>query len=289
MLAWVQLQEDGVTSQVDRLNLKTSSGMVRLPGNRFVMGSPRPAPADQRPSHPVLVDPIWFDEAPVTNRQFAEFVEDTGYITSAERAGKSKVYDPLQGKWQIVFGANWKHPKGPDSTNVSREDYPVVHISWYDATAFATWAGKRLPTEAEYEMAARAGLSDSRYAWGQELQPTKMFQANYWQGPLPGENRGEDGFLGLSPVKSYPPNRFGLYDMAGNVWQWCADWYQPDYYGQSPTKNPVGPTQGESRVCRGGSWLTTVTDPDQDSLQVAYRNHAPPNQTSNQTGFRCVR
>jgi len=271
------------------LPVEKSAGMIHIPGGAFVMGSTSPATADQRPAHTIHIDSFWLDQTPVTNRQFEQFAQRTGYQTTAEQQGYSQVYNPITGAWQKIQGADWQHPKGPTSSLVGRQNYPVVHVSWYDAVAFAAWAGKRLPTEAEYEFAARAGVDDCRYPWGRTLKTYQQFQANYWQGPFPGKNRGEDGFLGLSPVKTYPPNRFALYDIAGNAWQWCADWYQADYYGHSPTKNPTGPTRGENRVRRGGSWLTRVTDIDNDPLRVANRNHAPPTQTSNQTGFRCVR
>lgn len=274
---------------LDPLSVETSAGMIHIPGGTFVMGSPRPATADQRPAHAIQISAFWLDATPVTNRQFARFVQQTGYQTTAQRQGESRVFDPLTGTWHQVKGADWQHPKGPTSSLMGREDYPVVHVSWYDATAYAAWAGKRLPTEAEYEFAARAGISDCRYPWGRELMPNQQYQANYWQGSFPGGNRGDDGFFGLSPVKTYPPNRLALYDIAGNAWHWCADWYRPDYYGYSPTNNPTGPADGESRVRRGGSWLATVTDPDNDPLRVAHRDHAPPSQTTNHTSFRCVK
>lgn len=282
------LQPDNVENPtLPRLSLEISSGMVHIPAGTFVMGSPRPHPADQRPAHTLQVNSFWLDQTPVTNRQFAQFVKQTGHQTTAERLGYSQVFDPHTGVGQQVNGANWQHPKGPISSLAGRDDYPVVHVSWYDAAAYAEWAGKRLPTEAEYEYAAQGGISDTRYHWGRELAPHKQYLANYWQGTLSAGNRGDDGFWGLSPVKTYPANRFALYDITGNAWQWCADWYQPNYYGYSPIQNPTGPTEGETRVRRGGCWLSTATDNDQ--LRVAHRNHAPPNQTSNQTSFRCAK
>lgn len=268
------------------LALDTSAGMVLIPAGTFVMGSPRPNSADQRPAHTLQIDSFWLDETPVTNRQFAQFVGQTNHQTTAERQGHSQVFDPHTGIGQQVIGANWQHPKGSTSSLAGRENYPVVHVSWYDANAYAAWANKRLPTEAEYEFAARGGINDSRYPWGHELTPRKQYRANYWQGTFPGGNQSDDGFLGLSPVKTYPPNRFALYDIVGNAWQWCADRYQPDYYGHSPTKNPVGPTQGENRLRRGGSWLSTATN---HQLRIAHRSPALPSQTSNQTSFRCAK
>ena len=273
----------------DPLPLEKTAGMVCIPSGSFVMGSPRSAVDDQRPAHAVQVDSFWLDEAPVTNREFTRFVEQTGYVTTAERVGRSQVFNAITGQWQDVVGADWQHPKGPDSSLVGRQEYPVVHVSWYDAAAYAAWAGKRLPTEAEYEYAARAGIDDCHYPWGNELLDKQQYRANYWQGQFPGENSGKDGFLGLAPVKSFSPNRFTLYDLAGNVWQWCADRYQQDYYGQSPASNPTGPTTGETRVRRGGCWLTKVTDMKSNPLRVAHRDHASPRHTSNHTGFRCVK
>ena len=276
-------------SLIEEFAVETTAGMAYIPGGTFVMGSPRPATVDQRPAHSVDIDPFWLDQTPVTNRQFAIFIQQTDFQTTAERQGHSQVHDPFNGNWKRIEGADWKHPKGPNSSLAGRLDYPVVHISWYDATAYATWAGKRLPTEAEFEFSSRAGIGDHRYPWGNNLKQDHQYRANYWQGQFPGKNHGDDGFFGLAPVKSFPPNQFALYDIAGNVWQWCADRYQADYYARSPTNNPTGPTEGETRVCRGGSWLATVNNPDNDPLQVAFRNHAPPSQTSNQIGFRCAK
>jgi sulfatase modifying factor 1 len=267
--------------------ITVADGMARLPGGSFAMGSPEATHNDQRPVHHVSLAGFWLDTHPVTNRQFVQFVEFTKYLTTAERRGSSLVFDRDSGDWQETTGANWRHPRGPQDSLVGKEDYPVVHVSWFDAVAFASWANKRLPTEAEYEYAARSGLVDCQYPWGRELAPRGRVLANYWQGRFPQTDLGIDGFQGISPVGIYPPNRWGLYDMAGNVWCWCADWYEAEYYGQSLPKNPTGPTTGTQRVRRGGSWLSSAHH--DGGLLVVHRDHASPEQTTNHTGFRCAR
>lgn len=267
--------------------IRVAGGMARLPGGRFAMGSPDATDRDQRPVHQVALPGVWLDTREVTNRHFAQFVELTKHKTTAERRGRSLVFDPALGTWKEVAGASWRHPRSAEDSLVGKEDYPVVHVSWYDAAAFAAWAGKRLPTEAEYEYAARAGLSDCLYPWGRELAPDGFRRANGWQGWYPQEDRGHDRSKGLSRVGAYPPNRWGLYDMAGNVWCWCADWYAADYYGQSASRNPTGPSNGLERVRRGGSWLSSANH--DGALLVAHRDHAPPETTTNHTGFRCAR
>jgi sulfatase modifying factor 1 len=267
-------------------DIRVVDGMARLPGGSFAMGSADSAP-DQRPVHRVKLSRFWLDAHPVTNRQYAEFVEATQHKTTAEARVNSLVFDPTTAAWQEVAGADWRHPRGPNDSLVGKEDYPVVHVSWFDAVAYATWAGKRLPTEAEFEYAARAGLADCRYPWGRSLLPDNKLMANFWQGGAEQPDRGLDGFAGLAPVGSYPANRWGLCDMAGNVWCWCADWYAPDAYGQSLSRDPQGPATGTERVRRGGSWLSPA--PYDGALEVSERGHAPPEQSTNHTGFRCAR
>lgn len=251
------------------------------------MGSEQPHDHDARPLHRVLIESFWLDAAPVTNAQFAAFIAATQTTTSAERRGKSLVFDGSVGTWREVSAANWRHPTGPESSLIGRDDYPAVQVSWYDAVAYAEWAGKRLPTEAEMEYSARGGLAECLYPWGRTLQPGGTFQANYWQGTFPKHDDGADGFRGLGPVGQYPPNRFALYDMAGNCWQWCADWYASDYYGHSPAKNPGGPATGQDRARRGGCWTSTASAGS--GLRVWQRDYAPPGQSTNHTGFRCAR
>jgi formylglycine-generating enzyme required for sulfatase activity len=196
--------------------------------------------------------------------------------------------------WKTVAGADWRHPEGPGSDLKGREKHPVVHIAYADAVAYAKWAGKRLPTEAEWEFAARGGLDRKPFAWGHELQPQGKHMANVWQGTFPVRNTKEDGFAGTAPVGSFPPNGFGLHDMAGNVWEWCADWYTEDYYVNSPKRNPKGPDYGRDphdgapkRVRRGGSFLCDVEVCS--AYMMGVRGRGEPNSPSSHCGFRCVR
>ena len=229
-------------------------GMVWIPGGTFWMGCDACDMPDAAPAHQVAVDGFWMDKTPITNAQFEKFVKATGYKTVAERKPDPKDFPgapadklvpgcavftppsheaPLDNPyawWQYVPGANWKNPEGPGSSINGREDHPVVHIAWEDADAYAKWAGKRLPTEAEFEFAARGGLDRKLYSWGDELKPGGKWMANIYQGSFPSKNTAEDGYGATSPVTAFPPNNFGLYDMAGNVWQWCSDWYRPDYF-----------------------------------------------------------
>lgn len=266
--------------------VKLSYGMVWIPAGEFVMGDRHLPAADCRPIHVVWLDGYWIDQHPVTNAEFRRFVEATGYVTTAEQVGWSMVFDATTRRWQQLAGADWRHPRGPRSTLLGADTHPVVHVSWHDATQFARWAGKRLPTEAEYERAARGGLLEARYAWGDEVPTREQARANFWQGKFPHEDRGIDGFTSLAPVAQYPPNRFGLFDMAGNTWCWCGDWYDGQYYLTSSSRNPTGPREGAERVLRGGSWLSTLEAPDQ--LAVAARHHALPTISSCDIGFRCV-
>lgn len=274
------------------IDLPATEDMVQLPGGTFFMGSPNSSAAagsrvDSQPRHQVRLPPYWLDARPVTNRQFEQFVERTDYETEAERRGWSLVFDRKLATWREVVGVHWRHPESPDSSLVGRENFPVVHVTWQDAASYAAWANKRLPTEAEFEYAARGGLSDCQYPWGREQRLSEDYLANGWQGHFPEQDLGLDGFLGTSPVAHFPPNRFGLYDMAGNVWQWCADWYSPEYYAASLTDQPLGPSTGSERVRRGGSWLSAVNYGG--DLRLDYRDHAPPTESTNHTGFRCAR
>lgn len=268
------------------------------------MGSDRFYP-EERPRRHVRVDGFWIDETPVTNRQFAAFVAATGYRTLAEtppnpvhypgmppemaRAG-SLVFQPPQGavdlddfrqSWQFQFDANWMQPLGEGSSVAGLEDHPVVHIACADAEAYAAWAGKSLPTEAEWEYAARAGL-DAEFAWGDEVAPEGRMLANYWQGEFPRENRMLDGWERTSPVRSFPANAFGLYDMIGNVWEWTASPFAK--YPLDPTTLFTPPSDPTStRVTRGSSWLSLP-----DSIEASKRLAEPPSATSKDLGFRCV-
>ncbi len=267
--------------------IKIVAGMVRVPGGEFWMGNDYAGQLDQRPMHPVRIDTFWLDRCEVTNRQFAAFVAATGYRTTAEQIGQSHVFDPHAKAWRLCKGADWQHPLGPDSMILGREDDPVVHVSWHDAVAYARWAGKRLPTEAEWEYAARGGLFDADYPWGRTEKIDGRYQANAWQGWFPDEDLGRDGFRGPAPAGSFAPNRFGLCDMAGNVWEWCSDWYSADAYQRSGGENPRGPSEGRERVRRGGSWL--CADNSSEGLCVSTRNSGSPRASSNHVGFRCAR
>jgi formylglycine-generating enzyme required for sulfatase activity len=258
-------------------------------------------PADgEVPVHDVELGPFWIDAAAVTNAQFASFVKDTGHITDAERFGSSAVFHlavnsphhrlvqrvPGAPWWIEVEGAHWRRPEGEWSTISGRQDHPVVHVSWRDAVAYAAWAGKRLPTEAEWEYAARGGLDSQRYAWGDTLTPRGVWQCNIWQGAFPGENTAEDGWLTTAPAKSFGRNGFGLWNVAGNVWEWCADWFDAQYYRNSPDRDPRGPDAGVSRVMRGGSYL--CHDSYCNRYRVAARSSNTPDSSSANLGFRCA-
>ncbi len=264
-----------------------SEGMVLIPGGGFRMGNNLSRAASERPQHDVKVSSFWMDAQEVTVAQFAEFNKATGYVTTAQRKGQAWVFVPGRKQWVQTQGADWQHPLGPHSTTVGFESLPVTQVSWHDAAAYAAWAGKRLPTEAEWEYAARGGLFDADYPWGREEKPDEAYQANYWQGWFPDQDLGRDGFRGLAPVKSYPPNRFGLYDMAGNVWEWCADWYAPDAYQSAAAVDPTGPREGTRRVQRGGSWL--CAENASAGLRVWTRGREAPDTCHNHVGFRCAR
>ena len=320
-------------SEVSKPSLPPPPGMVLIPGGEFSMGcaDPRELPhggpdpmADARPIHRVRVDGFWMDRVEVTNRQFAEFVKATGYVTVAERtptaaefpgapaenlvAGSVVFTPPAQPVpldnhyrwWSYVKGANWRHPEGPSRGIDDRADYPVVQVAYADAEAYARWAGKRLPTEAEWEFAARGGMPNQLYAWGNELQPGGKWMANIWQGRFPLKDSAEDGFAGIAPVAKFPPNPYGLFDMAGNVWEWCSDWYRADAYSNiaaagEVARNPQGPgasydpaEPGQAkRVHRGGSFL--CTEQYCTRYMIGTRGKGEVSTGSNHLGFRCVK
>ncbi|HZZ77330.1 MAG TPA: formylglycine-generating enzyme family protein [Gemmataceae bacterium] len=299
------------------------AGMVWVPGGLFYMGIDDAA-FDDADLHGVYVDGFWMDKTEVTNEQFAKFVDATKYVTDAEKPVNPRDFPEVpakewtpeklkpfsivfecprpgeydlathQGWWDARKGACWKHPEGPKSTIKGREKYPVVHISYNDAIAYCNWAKRRLPTEAEWEFAARGGLDRKLFPWGDEPKPDGKWMCNIWQGKFPVENTREDGFEGAAPVGSFPPNAFGLHDMSGNVWEWCADWYQATYYMKSPRNNPKGPDSGfdlsevaQKRVQRGGSFLCA------DNYCVRYvlgtRGKGEIGSSANHIGFRCVK
>jgi formylglycine-generating enzyme len=297
--------------------------MVWIPGGTFRMGSDRHYP-EEAPAHRVTVDGFWIDRSPVTNREFRKFVNATGYVTFAEKKPDPKdypgalphmlkagslVFTPPKHAvdlsdwsqwWDFKFGANWRRPYGPRSSISGLVDHPVVHVAYCDAEAYAQWAGKALPTEAEWEFAARGGLDGKPYVWGDEFRPHGKFMANTFQGHFPDKNTGEDGFLSTSPVKAFPPNGYGLYGMAGNVWEWVSDWYRPDYYAQLAAAggiahNPKGPIDSFDpmqpgaikRVQKGGSFL--CTDQYCSRYMPGGRGKGEPDTGTNHTGFRCIR
>lgn len=260
--------------------------MVLLPGGRFRMGSDASSYQSERPAHEVSLRPFWLDRHEVTRAGFAQFVRETGHRTTAEIQGWAPVFNPKTDDWEALAGADWKHPRGA-SGRTADEDGPVTQVSWEDAAEYARWAGKRLPSEAEWEYAARGGLVGASFPWGNDLVPQGVYRSNFWQGPYPTHNSGADGFRGPSPVGSYPPNALGLYDMSGNVWEWCADWFSQSYYKKSPFGNPQGPESGAERVQRGGSWFCS---PDaMPGYMVFSRMSAPPAAMYPHLGFRCAR
>lgn len=302
----------------DRPTSDAPPGMVWVPGGQFSMGG-EPQFADAQPVHLVYVDGFWMDRTEVTNAEFQQFVEATGYTTVAERAPTAEeipgaspeqlvagsiVFQPpdeavplndIRGWWGYVPGADWRHPEGPESHLEGRQDHPVVHVAWEDAAAYARWADKRLPTEAEWEFAARGGLDRQRYVWGSRAPGGDRWPANIWQGHFPNENTQADGFVRTAPVGSFEPNGFGLFDMSGNVWEWCADWYRPDYYEISARRNPRGPTDSydpdepgiAKRVQRGGSFL--CSDQYCTAYRPGVRGKGDVKSSAAHLGFRCVR
>jgi sulfatase modifying factor 1 len=297
--------------------------MVFIPGGRFNMGSDRHYP-EEAPVRPVSVAGFWMDPLAVTNRQYAAFVAATGYLTVAERPLDPAAYpdsipelmlpgalvftkpkrpvdlQDMRNWWRYVPGTSWRHPEGPGSTIKGRENYPVVHVAYEDALSFAQWAGKELPTEAEWEFAARGGLDGAEYCWGDEFKPRGKFMANTWQGTFPHENTREDGYERLAPVGAFPANGYGLYDMAGNVWQWTCDWYTATATAHDCCSvNPQGGLREESydprqpRVCiprkvvKGGSFLC--------ARNYCHRYRPPARQPQmvdsamSHLGFRCIR
>lgn len=290
---------ENITSSPD-----SREGMVLLPGGTFLMGtSDREGfPEDgEGPVRQVAVDSFYIDVTAVTNDQFAKFVSATGYRTEAEVFGWSYVFHsfvtprskeqgsravPYTPWWLAVEGADWSHPEGVGSQVGDRGDHPVVHVTWNDAVAYCRWAGKRLPTEAEWEFAARGGLVQKRYPWGDELKPGGEHRCNIWQGKFPDVNHASDGYEGTAPVRAYLPNGYGLYNMAGNVWEWCADWFDRDYHSVGDAVNPRGRRVSDMRSMRGGSYLCHKSYCNR--YRVAARNKNTPDSSSGNTGFRCV-
>jgi len=308
-------------------DIRRVSGMVWIPGATFVMGNNH-GPPDEAPRHAVALDGFWIDTTEVTNAQFKTFVDATGYVTLPEkkpelrslREGsdieKLSILEemnqpgsicslPISSRdeidergayswWQYLPGANWRHPEGPDSTISDRLHHPVVHLSWLDVQEFCKWANKKLPTEAQWEYAARGGHDGRVYPWGNTRQPNGEWLQNIWQGEFPVEDTGEDGHTSTAPVASFTPNDFGLYDMSGNVWEWCSDYYHPDYYFNSTIHNPAGPSESWDpqepdiikRVQRGGSFM--CSDQYCIGYRVAARMKGEVDTGAFHTGFRTI-
>jgi formylglycine-generating enzyme required for sulfatase activity len=318
-------------SSIIRDGHMSTDGMVLIPSGTFMMGSDNnESSQDEYPKHRVEIDSFYMDITEVTNAQFKKFVDATGYVTTAERkpdwdelkktlppgtpkpsddmlVPASLVFKETKGPvqlndysqwWNWVPDANWRHPTGPGSNLEGKDNYPVVHVSWFDAMAYCKWAGKRLPTEAEWEFAARGELINNIYPWGNEQVNDGKAKANSWEGKFPYHNEKKDGYVTSAPVKSYMPNGYGLYDMAGNVWEWCSDWYNADYYKLLENKitiNPKGPDKSldpddpytPKKSLRGGSFLCN------NSYCSGYRNarrmKSSPDTGLEHTGFRCVK
>jgi len=329
-LALVAFSSAYVMSRIHDDAAGSPPGMVLIPGGEFVMGTDDPtSPRNERPAHRVKVDGFWMDDHEVTNAEFRQFVAATGYVTTAERypdwdemkkqlgpgADKppsellvpgSMVFTPTRGPvplndsgqwWKWVPGACWKHPEGPESNLNGRDDHPVVQVSWDDAVAYCKWVGKRLPSEAEWEFAARGMLADKKYLWGDDPPTNENLPANIWQGDFPHRNLKLDGYERTAPVRSYPANGYGLYDMAGNVWEWCSDWYHFEAYARLGTGlivNPQGPSQFldprepyvPKRVIRGGSFLCHVSYCE--GYRPGARRGIAQDTGMSHIGFRCV-
>ncbi|WP_345949933.1 formylglycine-generating enzyme family protein [Mucilaginibacter sp. PAMB04274] len=308
-------------------DLKAHTGMVWIAGGTYQMGGDNnEASADEYPKHRVAVGGFWMDATEVTNAEFEAFVKATGYITTAEKkpdwnelkkqmppdtpkppdslmVAASLVFHPTKNEvnlndysqwWTWQKGADWRHPHGPGSSIEGRSNYPVTQVSWFDAQAYCRWAGKRLPTEAEWEWAARGGLPGKVYPWGNEPVTAGIAKANIWEGNFPYKNTLKDKYYLASPSKTFKANGYGLYDMAGNVWEWCNDFYHPDYYRTSPTKNPQGPQNSfdpqepyaVKRVIRGGSFL--CNNSYCSGFRVARRMKSTEDSGMEHLGFRCV-
>jgi len=316
-----------------RPEMDPPKGMVWIPGGEFSMGCENPTSKphggpdpmnDTRPIHRVYIDGFWMDSTEVTNSQFEEFVNATNHVTIAEKVPKaedfpgapvenlvagSTVFAPPESAvpldthyrwWSYVPGANWRHPTGPGSDLVGKDSFPVIHIAYEEADAYARWAGKRLPTEAEWEFAARGGEAGKLYTWGDDFRPEGKWMANIYQGKFPVRDIAEDGYQGIAPVAQFPPNKYGLFDMGGNVWEWCSDWYRADFYNSlsktnAVSKNPIGPSSSfdpaepdqPKRVHRGGSFL--CNEQYCTRYMVGTRGKGEISTASNHCGFRCVK
>jgi formylglycine-generating enzyme required for sulfatase activity len=302
-----QLYESRVASESRvRATAGSIQGMQKLDGGRFLMGTDSSHAFEkdgEGPVRTVVLDAFYLDIHPVTNAQFSEFVRAAEYRTESERLGWSFVFQghipperyhelvlatvPGAHWWCKVAGADWRHPEGPDSSIENRQQHPVTQVSWNDAFAYCAWTGKRLPTEAEWEYAARGGLEQKLYPWGDELTPDGRHLCNVWQGEFPVLDLGEDGYAGTSPVDAFPPNDFGLYSITGNAWEWCNDWFDPSYHLTATRTNPLGPALGVAKVIKGGSYLCHRSYCNR--YRVAARTSNTPDSAATNMGFRCAR
>ncbi|MET9736103.1 formylglycine-generating enzyme family protein [Streptomyces sp. NPDC006458] len=287
------------TAEPPAAALRVRRQLLDLPGGAFSMGTDDPVgyPADgEGPVRTVELSPFRIAPTTVTNAQFAAFAKATGYVTDAERFGFSYVFEgflpaalaevspvvPAVPWWRAVTGASWRHPEGPGSAFAARQHHPVVHVSWNDAEAYCAWSGTRLPTEAEWEFAARGGLDRARYPWGDELAPDGRELLNIFDGDFPTPRPGARG--GTVPAKSYRPNGYGLFNVVGNVWEWCADWFSPDFHRTGPRTDPAGPPSGLARVMRGGSHMCHASYCNR--YRVAARSSNTPDSSAGNIGFR---
>ncbi|KAM6126392.1 formylglycine-generating enzyme [Phoenicopterus ruber ruber] len=276
--------------------------MVAIPGGVFTMGTDEPEIRQdgEWPARRVHVNSFYMDQYEVSNEEFERFVNSTGYVTEAEKFGDSFVFEGMLSEevkadihqavaaapwWLPVKGANWKHPEGPDSNISNRMDHPVLHVSWNDAVAFCTWAGKRLPTESEWEYSCRGGLENRLFPWGNKLQPKGQHYANIWQGVFPTNNTAEDGYKGTAPVTAFPPNGYGLYNIVGNAWEWTSDWWAIRHSADE-VHNPRGPSSGTDRVKKGGSYMCHKSYCYR--YRCAARSQNTPDSSASNLGFRCA-
>ncbi|MGB6199666.1 MAG: formylglycine-generating enzyme family protein [Candidatus Acidiferrales bacterium] len=290
----------------DRARADANREVVALPGGTFLMGTDYSGgfPQDgEGPVRAVTLSPFEIDVFPVTNRDFASFVAETAYRTEAEQFGWSFVFwshipaDRFEELvedtaahtpwWCKVPGAFWKQPEGPGSHVNARQNHPVVHVTWTDAAAYSAWASKSLPTEAQWEFAARGGLEQKLYAWGDELTPQGRHMCNIWQGEFPVKDTAEDGYAGSCAVDAFPPNAYGLYSITGNVWEWCADWFHAEFSSSITLRDPSGPATGQARVMKGGSFLCHASYCNR--YRVAARTSNTPDSSASNIGFRCAK
>lgn len=284
-----------------KLSQRQNKGGIRLDGGVFTLGGAGPLnyPGDGETPREVEIGPFRIDAHAVSNARFTDFVEASGHQTDGERDGWSFVFAGLLSDdfpetravarapwWRQVYGADWRHPEGPESTLTGRMDHPVVQVSWNDAVAFCEWSDARLPTEAEWEFAGRGGLAEKVYPWGDELEPGAEHRMNVWQGEFPAHNTLGDGYYGTGPVDAFAPNRFGLYNVTGNIWEWTADWFDTAFRDRDSRRDPAGPPGGEFKLQKGGSFLCHHSYCRR--YRIAARQGSEPGSAAGNVGFRCA-